>query len=339
MESKMTVVTKTAMPADNAALAPNFRARRPVDLSLLDSASGAFTSATPELLRPQDPSELSLPELDGVLNHGAKVFWQYMRPEGRPSFTFGLLRDMKASIDHLTRLFAERGQSEVPVRYTVMASRMPGIFNLGGDLRRFADLIRAQDRTTLDRYAKACIDVQYPRSINMNLPIVSISLVQGDALGGGFEAAMADDVIIAEKSAKFGLPECLFNLFPGMGALSFLTRKIGAPLAEKMVFSGQIYSAEELHQMGVVDVLADDGMGEQAVYDFVEKTERSFASRRSVYAARQVINPIRREELDRIVDMWVDAALTLTPADIRKMERLASAQDRRWAQITGAAAR
>ena len=335
----MTVVTKTAMPTDNAALAPSFRARRPVDLSLLDSASGAFTSAAPEILRTQDPSELSLPELDGVLDHGAKVFWQYMRPEGRPSFTFGLLRDMKASIDHLTRLFAERGQSEVPVRYTVMASRMPGIFNLGGDLRRFADLIRAQDRTTLDRYAKACIDVQYPRSINMNLPIVSISLVQGDALGGGFEAALADDVIIAEKSAKFGLPECLFNLFPGMGALSFLTRKIGAPLAEKMVFSGQIYSAEELHQMGVVDVLADDGMGEQAVYDFVEKTERSFASRRSVYAARQIINPIRREELDRIVDMWVDAALTLTPADIRKMERLASAQDRRWAQITGAAVR
>jgi DSF synthase len=87
----------------------------------------------------------------------------------------------------------------------------------------------------------------------------------------------------------------------------------------------------------VVDVLADDGMGEQAVYDFVEKTERSFASRRAVYAARQVINPIRREELDRIVDMWVDAALSLSAADVRKMERLASAQDRRWAQIAATA--
>jgi len=265
------------------------------------------------------------------------VFWQYMRPEGRPSFTFGLLRDMRASIDHIARLFAENRGSDVPVRYTVMASRMPGIFNLGGDLRRFADLIRAQDRTTMDRYAKACIDVQHPRSVKMNLPIVSISLVQGDALGGGFEAALADDIIIAERSAKFGLPECLFNLFPGMGALSFLTRKVGAQLAEKMVFSGQIYTAAELHEMGVVDVLAEDAMGEQAVYDFVEKTERSFASRRAVYAARQVINPIRREELDRIVDMWVDAALSLSSADVRKMERLASAQDRRWAQIAATA--
>jgi DSF synthase len=118
-----------------------------------------------------------------------------------------------------------------------------------------------------------------------------------------------------------------------MGALSFLTRKIGASMAEKMVFSGKIYTATEMHEMGVVDVLAEDGMGEQAVYDFVEKNERSFASRRAVYAARQVVNPITRAELDRIVEMWVDAALSLGSTDLRIMERLATAQDRRWAAI------
>ena len=58
-------------------------------------------------------------------------------------------------------------------------------------------------------------------------------------------------------------------------------------------------------------VLVEDGMGEQAVYDFVEKNDRSFASRRAVYATRQIINPVTRAELDRIVDMWVDAALCL----------------------------
>jgi DSF synthase len=334
----MTVVAKTALPIDRANVAQPLRARRPIDFTMLDSASAAFSSASPAIRTSSDPAELNLPELDGVLDHGAKVFWQYMRPEGRPSFTFGLLRDMKASIDHLTRLFADNSAAEPPVRYTVMASRMPGVFNLGGDLRRFADLIRNQDRATMRQYAHACIEVQYPRAVNMNLPIVSISLVQGDALGGGFEAALADDVIIAEKSAKFGLPECLFNLFPGMGALSFLTRKVGAPVAEKMVFSGRIYTATELHEMGVVDIVAEDSMGEQAVYDFIEKTERSFASRRAVYASRQIINPISRDELIRITDMWVEAALTLTPADIRKMERLATAQDRRWAAMNRTAA-
>ena len=334
----MTVVTKTAMPIDNAVLAQPMRARRPVDFSLLDSASSAYTTGNAPLQTSSDPAELNLGELDAVLDHGSKIYWQYMRPAGKPSFTLGLLRDMKASIDHLTRIFADSYASEAPVRYTVMASRMPGIFNLGGDLRHFAELIRSKDRNTLRQYAHACIDVQHPRAVKMNLPIVSISLVQGDALGGGFEAALADDVIIAEKSAKFGLPECLFNLFPGMGALSFLTRKIGAPLAEKMVFSGKIYTATELHEMGVVDVLAEDQMGEQAVYDFVEKTERSFAARRSVYASRQIISPVSREELVRITDMWVEAALTLTPMDTRKMERLAAAQDRRCASVKAVAA-
>ncbi len=334
----MTVVTKTALPLDTAPLAQPMRARRPVDFALLDSASSAYSAGAAALTTTSDPAELSLGELDGVLDHGAKIFWQYMRPAGKPSFTLGLLRDMKASIDHITRLFADSSAAEPPVRYTVMASRMPGIFNLGGDLRHFAELIRNKDRASIRQYAHACIDVQHPRAVNMNLPVVSISLVQGDALGGGFEAALADNVIIAEKSAKFGLPECLFNLFPGMGALSFLTRKIGQPLAEKMVFSGQIYTASELHEMGVVDVVCDDGMGEQAVYDFVEKADRSFASRRSVYASRQIISPVSRDELIRITDMWVEAALTLTPADLRKMERLASAQDRRWASVKRVAA-
>jgi DSF synthase len=260
-----------------------------------------------------------------------------MRPAGRPIMTPGLLSDAMTALDHLGQLFAETPEAP-PARYTVMASRMPGIFNLGGDLRLFADLIRDRNRVMLEKYGRACIEPQYIRSIKMNLPVISISLVQGDALGGGFECALADDLIIAERSAKFGLPECLFNLFPGMGALSFLTRKIGQPLAEKMVFSGQIYTASELHEMGVVDVVCDDGMGEQAVYDFVEKADRSFASRRSVYASRQIISPVSRDELIRITDMWVESALTLTPADLRKMERLASAQDRRWASLKRVAA-
>jgi DSF synthase len=333
----MTIVTKTAFATNRSNAATEFRLRRPAEVSYIDGATAAFASARPAALAEGDPNELNLPELDALLDHNAKIYWLYMRPEGKPSFTFGLVRDVKAAIDHLARLFASKFQDEVPARYTVMASRMPGIFNLGGDLRNFANLIRDKDRALLLKYGKACTEAQYERSIKMNLPVISISLVQGDALGGGFECALADDLIIAEKSAKFGLPECLFSLFPGMGALSFLTRKIGASMAEKMVFSGKIYTATEMHEMGVVDVLAEDGMGEQAVYDFVEKNERSFASRRAVYAARQVVNPITRAELDRIVEMWVDAALSLGPTDLRIMERLATAQDRRWAAINPAA--
>jgi len=332
----MTVVTKTAIPA-HPINTPDLRLHRSAEVTYLDSAT-ALASPRRNAFSEGDTNELTLPELDAVLDHTAKIYWLYMRPEERPIMTLGLLRDAMRALDHLGQLFAESPEAP-PARYTVMASRMPGIFNLGGDVRLFAGLICDKNRAMLERYARACIEPQHLRSIKMDLPIVSISLVQGDALGGGFECALADDLIIAERSAKFGLPECLFSLFPGMGALSFLTRKIGAAQAEKMVFSGKIYTAAEMHEMGVVDVLAEDGMGEQAVYDFVERNDRSFASRRAVYAARQVINPITRAELDRIVDMWVDAALSLGPTDLRVMERLAAAQDRRWASISQAAIR
>jgi DSF synthase len=257
-----------------------------------------------------------------------------MRPAGRASFTFGLLSDMREALFFLTDMYAEATPADPhPVRYSVLASRVPGIFNLGGDLPQFAELIRSRDRSVLRRYAHACIEVQYPRATNVGLPIIGIALVQGDALGGGFEAALACNVIVAEKSAKFGLPEILFNLFPGMGALSFLTRRIGMVEAERMVFSGRIYSAEELHAMGVVDVLAEDGQGEMAVQDYIARMDRSFATRLAVYGSRQTIHPVTREELMQITERWVDAAIALGPPDIRKMERLASAQDRRWASI------
>jgi DSF synthase len=333
----MTVVTKPTLAFERTGIASSPRLRRPMDVVLLDSASSAFTSVDLEMPARSDPAELNLPEFDAVLDEEAKIYWLYMRPEGRPIMTLGLLRDAMIALNHLGKLFAERGQEDAPAHYTVMASRMPGIFNLGGDLRSFAEFVRNHDRAMLEAYGKACIEPQFARSIKMNLPVISISLVQGDALGGGFECALADDVIIAEKGAKFGLPECLFSLFPGMGALSFLTRKIGASMAEKMVFSGKVYTAADMHEMGVVDVLAEDGMGEQAVYDFVEKNDRAFASRRAVYASRQIIHPISRSELDRIVEMWVDAALSLGPRDLRVMERLALAQDRRWALANQAA--
>ena len=101
--------------------------------------------------------------------------------------------------------------------------------------------------------------------------MTSIALVQGDALGGGFEAALSATVLIAEESSRMGFPEILFNLFPGMGAFSFLSRKIGRRAAEEMITSGTIYSARQLYDMGVIDVLTPDGTGEAAVHGFIRK--------------------------------------------------------------------
>jgi DSF synthase len=159
--------------------------------------------------------------------------------------------------------------------------------------------------------------------------MTTLSLVQGDALGGGFESALASDVIVAEESAQMGLPEILFNLFPGMGACSLLTRRIGIRAAEELVLSGKILSATELHRLGVVDVVATDGQGETAVRNWIAKNEKRRNGLQAVLRARQFIHPVTRQELDGIVGLWVDAALRLGERDVKMMQRLVRAQIRR----------
>lgn len=269
-------------------------------------------------------------ELDVEYDHGHGMLWYYMNPIGRPCATIGLMEDIKNLQAATRQCFAEwRSSDEIPVRYLVLASHLPGVFNLGGNLGLFADLIERRDRKGLEDYARLSIDVIHGNSANLGLPLITISLVQGDALGGGFEAALSSDVIVAERSAKFGLPEILFGLFPGMGAYSFLSRRIGAVEAERMIFSGKIYAAEELHEVGVVDVLAEDGFGEETILDYVNRTRHRNAAHRAIYQVRRRSSPVTYEELADISEIWVDAALALEESDIKKMLRLSAAQERR----------
>ena len=230
----------------------------------------------------------------------------------------------------IKRMFADSaGTAELPIRHFVVASRTPGIFNMGGDLGFFAECIRASDRVALTRYARACIEVVYNNATSLDLPIVTIALVQGDALGGGFEAVLSCNVIVAEKNAKMGLPEILFNLFPGMGAYSLLARKLDAARAERMILSGRIYGAQELYDLGLVDVLAEDGDGEDAVRHYIARNARRHGAHRSICEVRRRIHPLAFDELEDITQIWIETALGLDEADLRKMERLMIAQRRR----------
>ena len=138
----------------------------------------------------------------------------------------------------------------------------------------------------------------------------------------------AFDVIIAEETARCGLPEILFNLFPGMGAYSFLARRVGPVLAEKIIFSGKIYSAHELQDMGIVDQVVKAGEGRNALYDYVSRNSRQFTARRALYKVRRRYSPVDYKEMTDIMSIWVDTALELDKSSLRKMDRLLRAQDR-----------
>ncbi|HTP62602.1 MAG TPA: crotonase/enoyl-CoA hydratase family protein [Burkholderiales bacterium] len=266
--------------------------------------------------------------------------WGWMNQRGNPCFNLGLLKDIRAFGGDLT---ANSGHVDFEgamhkVHYYVAGSRVPRVYNLGGDLALFLLLIRARDRDALAHYAKLCIDNIHARVQNYFCPtLTTISLVQGDALGGGFETALASDVVVAEESAMLGLPEILFNLFPGMGAYSLLARRASPRIAEELILSGKILPAAKLHEMGIIDVLAKDGEGESAVQTWIAKNTRRRNGHQAVMQVRKQVNPITRDELDAVVDTWVDCALRLEDRDMRMMSRVVRAQMERMEAATAAA--
>jgi DSF synthase len=267
--------------------------------------------------------------LDVTVDEPTETCWCRMQAPGRPSFTPAMLDDLARMQAGFHAAFAHPAAAGAPpFRSFVMASGTPGVFNLGGDLVLFAERIRARDRAALTRYAHATVRVLHANIEAYDAPLITTALVQGDALGGGFECALSFDQIVAERSARFGFPEILFNLFPGMGAYSLLSRRIDPARAQRMILSGRIHTAEELHAMGVIDVLAEDGEGEAAVRTLLAQQRRKHNAHVAMARTRRRVHCVTYEELRDVVDIWVSAALELTEHDLRVMERLARAQDR-----------
>ena len=266
-----------------------------------------------------------LAELDVLYQAETAALWTYMRPSGRPSFTPPMLRDF----EDWQRLIGENfGPGQVPLRYLVLGSRAPGVFCFGGDLELFERLIRSGDRDGLVRYGYRCVQILHRNMHTIDLPMLTIGLVQGAALGGGFEALLSFDYIVAERDATFGLPEILFGLFPGMGAHALLSRKLGSAMADRLIVSNHTYTAEEMYELGIVHLLAENGEGLAACEDFIRKSERRHPGLVNARRAMKVTNPIGLSELKRIVDLWAEAALQLSDSDLKIMNRLTRAQER-----------
>lgn len=263
------------------------------------------------------------------------TLWVFMRPEGVPCFNSELLAELLAFNRAINTNQGKVIVDGAPVRvqYYVLASRAPGVFNYGGDLAMFAQLAQAGRREELLRYATLCVDNLHQQTMSFNQPIITLALVQGAALGGGFEAVLANQVIIAERSSTFGFPEILFNLFPGMGAYTFLARLLSARRAEAMIASGATYTAAELAELGVVDVVADDGEGAAAASRFMRDSLRRYNGYSALLQVRRELFPISRDELMRVSTIWVDAVLQLKSQDIRIMQRLAKVQKKRNARL------
>jgi DSF synthase len=250
------------------------------------------------------------------------LLWTRWAPRGVPSFNPELLHELERGSQLIEGHFSGK-QQERPLQYVVLRSAATGAFSTGGDLGYFQRLIATQDRARLTEYARAAIDVVYRNYTSHNLHgVTTIALLEGDALGGGFECALSCDVLIAEKHIKAGFPEILFNMFPGMGGMSFLARRVNRSVAEEMVRSGRQYSAQELLELGVIDQVVETGEGRDAVLSMIRKREHQTSGHNAINACDRLIRPITLQELHGVVKLWVDCALQMSPRSLEWMQRL-----------------
>jgi DSF synthase len=288
--------------------------------------SGEDDALTQSVLHDAVPEGLfELDELDVLYEDRSATLWTYMRPAGRPSFTPAMLADFERWQDLISQGF---GTDKVPLRYLVLGSRARDVFCFGGDLDLFQKLIRSKDRNALVEYGHRCCAILERNARSLDIPMLTIGLVQGAALGGGFEALLSFDHLIAERHSTFGLPEIMFGLYPGMGAHAFLSRKLGTAMAERIILSNKTYTAQEMYDLGIVHQLAEPGEGESAVREFIKKSERRHAGLIGARKATNRVWPIELDELNEITELWAETALQLSETDLKVMGRLVAAQGR-----------
>ena len=321
-------------------------------LNRTDFAPAASSPKLPpaaSLSSPNSPARSDLPGDECLADHGLsqllnhpyrtlRLQWQAplamltvrMKVSPIQCYSLAALGELKRLCDGIAALPGR-------VRHFVVASDAPKVFNFGGDLALFVLLARARDVDSLKFYGRQCVELLWWLETAADRGVLTTALVQGDCLGGGLETLLPMHRVICERSVQAGFPEILFNLFPGMGAWNFTTRKAGSAVANEMILSGRLYSAEELQQRQLVDQVVEDGQGETAVEAAVRQQDGRWRGCVQALQARRLACPVSHESLLAVVDLWAESALALSDRDLRLMERLARAQVRKLGGAEGGA--
>ena len=263
-------------------------------------------------------------QLSGYYEAERRTVWMMLRAQPRPCFNHALIEEIM-NFSWLVR------QSGFAVDFWVTGSLVPEMYNVGGDLQFFVECIQNGRREALRAYARACVDCVHAASRGFDTGAITLAMVEGSALGGGFEAALAHHFVLAQRDARLGFPEIAFNLFPGMGGYSLVARRSGMKLAEELIYKGESHTAEWYEQHGLVDVLYETGQSYVSVRTFIDTLRPKLNGVRAMLRARTRVLQLPRSELMDITEDWVDAAFCLEPKDIAYMERLVMLQNRHHA--------
>lgn len=195
----------------------------------------------------------------------------------RPQALNALNRELISELN----LFLEELEKEKGLRVLILTGTGDKAFIAGADIKEINELSREDAR-------KFALYGQKTLSRLESLKIPTIAAINGFALGGGLEMALACDIIWASEKAKLGLPEVSLGIIPGYGGTQRLKRWVGLGRAREMTYSGQFYSASEAQGFGLVQKV----LSPETLLSEVMKLAELIASRGplAVTAAKRSIN-------------------------------------------------
>lgn len=246
------------------------------------------------------------------------IMWSTLKA-GAP---VNITRDLLSELLEMQSNVIAHYDSGTEISFHVLTSDIPDVFSMGGDLKYFFECVKQKNKEGLVRYARDSVDLMYQTTTNYERPITTITLIKGTALGGGFEAALAANYLIAEEQAVFSFPETRYGLFPGMGAYTFLRQRISIHQAEEIIYSSRNYSAKELYEMNVIDCLCKKGTGDKTTLQFIQKRQQRH---HGIHALRKMVRKypaIDKQELYSIVDHWVETIIGLDTKQINLISSL-----------------
>src|ERR1700752_4119189 len=210
-----------------------------------------------------------------------------------------------AMLEDLEQFIAELESAEVKAGALILYSRQEAGFSAGADLRELyaasAGLTAAERVSGVRRFLERIHRVL--NAIDAS-PLTTIVAVHGVTFGGGFELALACDLIIADKMARFCFPELRLGLIPGFGGIPRLKRDVGNAFVRDLLLTGRSVNATRAHAVGFVAQLASEGE--------VLRVARSTAAQITKFdsttrrAAKTFAKSVPHEELRREIDLFCE---------------------------------
>lgn len=168
------------------------------------------------------------------------------------AFSRSLVKDLADAVDVV--------RHDRNVRVVILRSVVPGVFCAGADLKERATFSQAETQKFVTKLRSLLTQIE-------ELPMPTIAALDGVALGGGLEMALACDLRTAANDVKLGLVETRLAIIPGAGGTQRLPRVLNVSLAKELIFTARIFTGKEGEAMGVVNHAVAQNAAKEAAYD------------------------------------------------------------------------